>query len=65
MNYSESEPIHDAAPTAHERDYLLKRADDHRQLALNAVEPNIRATHLSMQRLYEQRADHSGLMHMD
>ena len=39
-----------------ERDYLLGRAEVHRQHAENSVEIEIRAIHLRMARLYAEQA---------
>lgn len=36
--------------------YLLRRADDHRQLAERHAEADARTIHLRFQRLYEERA---------
>ncbi|MES2339992.1 MAG: hypothetical protein V4537_18010 [Pseudomonadota bacterium] len=39
-----------------ERGYLLKRADDHRQLAEKSSEAGARALHLRFERLYLEEA---------
>lgn len=39
-----------------ERDYLSRRADDHRRLAEKSDEPGARLIHERLQRLYEERA---------
>ena len=41
---------------AEERDYFLKRAEDHRQLAAGRADPGSRALHLRFEQLYRARA---------
>jgi hypothetical protein len=41
---------------AEERDYLLKRADDHRRLAAESSDPASRSLHLRFEQLYRDRA---------
>ncbi len=43
---------------AEEREYLLRRAEHHRQLAEKSQQPASRSTHTRFQQLYEQRAEH-------
>lgn len=40
-----------------EREYLLKRADAHLQMAGSAREPESRAIHLRLHRLYREQAE--------
>lgn len=49
-----SEPIPRSG--VHEQAYLLDRAETHRMLALQAVDPETRAAHASLSQLYAQRA---------
>jgi hypothetical protein len=48
-----------------ERDYLLKRADDHRQRAVIARDQGARDIHARLQRLYEERAAVIGIVQHD
>jgi len=48
-----------------ERDYLLKRADDHRQRAEMTEEAGARMVHIQLQQLYVARARHLTDMQQD
>ncbi|MDI1295371.1 MAG: hypothetical protein PSY12_05720 [bacterium] len=49
-----------ARTAAQERQYLLKRAEDHRRLAAMAADEDAQGLHLTFQRLYQERADRIG-----
>jgi hypothetical protein len=48
-----------------ERDYLLKRAEDHRQLAEIASEPGAKGIHEQLHRLYRERAGPVAIVDQD
>lgn len=49
-------PAPETRSSAEERQYLLRRAGDHRRLADGGAETDARAIHLRMAQLYEQQA---------
>ncbi|RZM37484.1 MAG: hypothetical protein EOP67_01055 [Sphingomonas sp.] len=57
---------HDLYPSfnadADEREYLLRRAEHHRQLAEKSQQPASRSIHRRFQQLYEQRAAWIGVV---
>ncbi|TVV75752.1 hypothetical protein [Sphingomonas solaris] len=50
---------------AAERDYLLRRAEDHRRLAEDCDEPGARGIHQRLRQLYEARAAFAIMVHPD
>jgi hypothetical protein len=56
---------HNFRPDEEERDYLLRRAEDHRQLAEKSEDASSRSIHLRMTRLYEEQAASAPLVVMD
>ena len=51
-----SRPDQMLPPASEERDYLLKRAEVHRQIAENTAEGEARMIHDRLSRLYEEQA---------
>ena len=58
-----NEPIIRVGPD--EREYLLKRADQHKQLAAIAQEKSCGDIHRTLQRLYRERAEAAMIVHHD
>jgi hypothetical protein len=52
---------------AEERDYLVKRAEHHRRLAVASSDPGSRSLHMRFQQLYLERAsaEHDGTFEPD